>query len=270
MRLFAQWVKGVGEYLYSGGGVTARRLPATPVAVGIAPTRSAAKQKLGVSAATNLLCGLGAAFMLSACAYPSNVANDIAYMGDPAYDECRRNADTLSNYGARCAKEADPKVKAARAEQARQTAEQQRQAAGAAQQQADAQRSADAEKGYNRITVRDFVLDGQELASRSAKLSLVGVYLPAGNLELLFGSSVDAVQFANGDVQNGPVVHLLTANATREFRGQLLTCRGNPAAAYVGCPARIVGTATRCVLSNALGGRREVPCVSVDEGSLGR
>lgn len=76
-----------------------------------------------------LLCGILPALVLAACAYPSNFANDVAYMGDPTYDQCRRNADPLSNYGARCAKEIDPKVKAAKAEEARQAAEQQRRVA---------------------------------------------------------------------------------------------------------------------------------------------
>lgn len=43
---------------------------------------------------------------MGGCAYPSNVVNDIQHMGDPAYDACRRNADPMSNYGARCAQEA--------------------------------------------------------------------------------------------------------------------------------------------------------------------
>lgn len=217
-----------------------------------------------------LLCGILPALVLAACAYPSNVINDIAHMGDPTYDECRRNADTLSNYGANCAKEADPKVKAAKLEQAGQVAEQQRRLAEAEQQKLVAQRSADAERGYTSISVHDFILDGKGLASRSAKLSLNGVYMPAGNLEMLFETRVDAIQFARGDLPNGLGIHLLTDNAAREFRGQLLNCRSNLATTQIGCSVRILGVATTCVLSSPFGVRQEVPCVAVHEGSFGR
>jgi hypothetical protein len=209
------------------------------------------------------------ALALAGCTYPSNFANDIAHMGDPTYDNCRRNADVVSDYGARCAKEADPNVKAAKAEQIRQEAEQNRLAAETAQQNLAARQSAELAKGYSPITVHDFVLDGKELATRKAMRSLTGVYLPSGNLELLFGTNVDAIQFSNGQNQNSPTVHLLTENASRQFRSQLLACRNNPSAAYVGCRVHVLGSATMCVLSGPLGNRRDVPCVSVDDGSVG-
>lgn len=237
----------------------------TPSGAGRTVSRSRARSAVRL---LRFLYVVAPAWALGACAYPSNLVNDVAHMGDPTYEECRRNADAMSNYGARCANEADPKVKAEKAELARQAAERQRQTAAAAQQRADAQKSADAALGYSRIGVRDFILDGNDLASRSAKVSLVGVYMPTGNLDLLFSTNVDAIQFANGDIPNIPVVHLLTANASRAFRSQLLNCRSNPATAYVGCPVRILGTATTCVLTAPLGGRREVPCVSVEEGGF--
>lgn len=207
--------------------------------------------------------------LLAGCAYPSNFVNDVAHMGDPTYDQCRQNADTLSYYGSRCAHEADPRVKAAKAEQARREAEQRRMAAEAAQQQAEAQRNADAAKGYIPSAVRDFVLDGRALAGRSARIAVSGVYMPAGNLELLFGDRIEAIQFAQGETQNPLAIHLLTDTAARAFREQLLTCRSSPATATVGCPMRILGTARMCVLTNPFGARQDVPCLSVDEGSLG-
>lgn len=211
------------------------------------------------------------ALALAGCAYPSNVVNDIAHMGDPTYDNCRRNADPLSDYGARCAKEADPNVKAAKDEQMRQEAEQNRLAAEKEQQDMEqdlaAQQSAELAKGYSPITVLDFVLDGKELATRKAMLSLNGVYLPRGNLELLFGTNVDAILFSNGQNQTPPTVYLLTENASRKFRSQLLACRNNPSAAYVGCRVHILGSATTCVLSGPFGNQRD-SCVSVDDGSV--
>ena len=48
-----------------------------------------------------------AALALAGCAYPSNFTNDLVHMGDPTYDNCRRDADVYSYYGDRCAKEAE-------------------------------------------------------------------------------------------------------------------------------------------------------------------
>ncbi|MGF6768751.1 hypothetical protein P3T18_001221 [Paraburkholderia sp. GAS199] len=63
-------------------------------------------------------------FALGGCAFPSNLVNDIQHMGDPTYDACRRGADVTTDYGARCAHEADPAYQAEQAEQARKEAEQ--------------------------------------------------------------------------------------------------------------------------------------------------
>ena len=155
------------------------------------------------------------ALALAGCALPSNVVNDLVNMGDPNYENCRRRGfDSLSFYGARCAMAADPKVIAAKAEQERQAAEQQRSEAEAEQQNLAARQNAELARGYSPITVQDFVLDGKELAVREAKRSLTGVYLPVGSLGLLFQSTVDAIQFSNGQNQNSPTVHLVTENAS--------------------------------------------------------
>jgi len=206
---------------------------------------------------------------VAGCAYPSNVANDMAHMGDPIYDNCRRDADPLSDYGARCAEEADPKVQAAKAEQIRQSAVQQRLATETTQQNLAARQRAELAKGYSPITVQNFILDGKKLATRNAKRSLTGVYLPVGNLELLFETNADAIQFSNGENPNSPTVYLQTENASRPFRGQLLAWCSNPASAYVGCNVHVLGRATMCVLSGPFGSQRNVPCVSVDDGSVG-
>lgn len=209
------------------------------------------------------------AIMLEGCSYPSNVANDLAHMGEPAYDNCRRNADASSDYGERCAKEADANVQAAKAEQARQASEQRRLAVEAAQRDLVTRRNAEISKGYSPITVRDFVLDGRDLATQQAKRSLSGVYLSASNLELLFGTDGDAVQFSRGLNRNSPMVPLLTEGSSRVFRSQLLDCRSKPAAATVGCRIHVLGTVTFCAISGPLGERRDVPCVAVDDGSVG-
>jgi len=206
---------------------------------------------------------------LGGCAYPSNFANDVQHMGDPTYDACRRGADPMSDYGARCAHEADPAVKAEQAEQMRQAAEQQRLAAAAVQQRLADRQGAELARGYSPITVRDFVLDGKGLAAQKAKRSLTGVYMPAGNLDLLFQSTADAYQFSSGQNRSVPSANLLTEDASRQFRSELLACRSSPAAQYTGCPVHILGTVTVCVLSDYLGRRRNTPCVSVEDGSVG-
>lgn len=208
-------------------------------------------------------------WILAACDYPSNVVHDMSYMGNPAYEECRRRASAESNYGAECAKVADQRVQAERNREARQALERRQLADAEADRREAEQRREDDSRGYRRVQVREFLLDGRELATRSARISLVGVYLPVGPLELMFGSPGDAIQFANGGSLDAPAVSLLTGDATREFRAQALNCRSSPATPYTGCSARILGVASMCTLTNPFGVRREVACVAVSEGSVG-
>lgn len=208
------------------------------------------------------------ATVLVGCNYPSNVANDLAHAGNPIYDACRQRLGSTGAYGARCARETDPKVIAAREQEARQIAEQRRLEAEAAQRRVAEQERAESAKGYSRTTVRDFVLDGRELAQRVAKRSVTGVYLPIGNYGLLFSERIDAIQFASGHNFNAVSIPLITENASREFRSQLLACRGNPASSQIGCEVRVLGTATTCAISTRFQTRRDVPCIAVDEGSF--
>lgn len=205
---------------------------------------------------------------LMGCSYPSNVVNDIVHTGDPTYDNCRNHSDMLSDYGARCAREADPDVKAAKAEQMRQAAEQQKLMDEKKQQFLIARQNEEITNGYSPLTVRDFFLDGRKLASLQAKRSLTGVLLPVGSADILFGANIDAIQFANGQNQSSPSAPLLTESASRKFRSQLLSCRNNPSAAYVGCHVHILGKVVMCVQSDLLGNQRNVPCISVDEGNI--
>lgn len=243
-------------------------------------------------------------FMLTGCTETANVHNsltgllpsqvyksfvDLAHIGDPTYDNCRRNYSG-SNY-VQCVKEADPNFIAARAEQTRQAeAEQTRQAEEQKNQEEERKHKAEEQnrlaaetaqkiradrqseelaKGYSPTTVQDFVLDGKQLVARKAKRSLTGVYLPVGNLEVLFGNGSDVYQFSTGNNLNSPMVHLLTDNASREFRRQLLACRSSQSTVYGSCRIHVLGTATMCVISGPLGNRRDVPCVSVADGSVG-
>jgi hypothetical protein len=118
--------------------------------------------------------------------------------------------------------------------------------------------------GYQRISVETFVLDGKDLATRSAKVSLSGTYIREGNLGVLYANQ-RAVMIAGAGMHQ-PSVLFLTDDASREFRQHLLMCQSNPGSARMGCPVTVVGHATMCSISNAFGGARESPCVAVEEG----
>ena len=145
------------------------------------------------------------------------------------------------------------------------------------QQEAQAQHQAsvaramqdDASRGYQRISVETFVLDGRDLAARAAKVSISGAYVREGFLEALYADTraiIMATRYPNAGGQNQPKVLLLTDDASRDFRQHLLTCQSNAASAQVGCSVRVLGQATICTLSNAFGAARELPCVAVEAG----
>jgi hypothetical protein len=134
----------------------------------------------------------------------------------------------------------------------------------ARRQQAE-QAERDRTRGYQSITVETFVLDGRDLASKATKVSLSGVYIRQGNLDVLY-ADVQAAMIANSQGLHQPNVPLLTDDASREFRQHLLMCQSNPARAQMGCPVTVLGRVTTCKLSNAFGATREEPCVAVEDG----
>jgi hypothetical protein len=123
-------------------------------------------------------------------------------------------------------------------------------------------------RGYQRISLETFLLDGRELAARSAKISLRGSYLRDGNIELLFTNQIAVVKATRYPQvgRNEPRVGLLTDSATRESRQYLLKCQSDPGAAQLGCPITILGHATICALTGPPGDQQKMPCVAVDEG----
>jgi hypothetical protein len=124
--------------------------------------------------------------------------------------------------------------------------------------------AADEARGYKRITIETFVLDAKELAAKAAQVSLGGVYIREGNIDFLYADT-RAVMMASHQALQQPKVPLLTDDATREFRQHLLMCRSNPGSARLGCSVTALGRVTTCT-SNAFGGRREEPCLAVEEG----
>lgn len=152
--------------------------------------------------------------------------------------------------------------------------EQQRQQCRQAAVNAAAQRVQESHKqeeekkeGYQHVSVEAFVLDGKELAAKSAKVSMSGAYLGDDSVSFLFSdarSVILATRYPN--LGDQPKVPLLIENASREFRRWLLNCRSNPATAQVGCPVTVVGRATICTLQNGFGVAREMPCAAVQDG----
>ena len=141
----------------------------------------------------------------------------------------------------------------------------------AEQEQAEARRhkadqvEGDRTRGYQPTSIETFVLDGRNLASKGAKVSLNGVYMREGNLDILYAD----VRAAMLDTRQGlhqPSVALLTDDAPRDFRQHLLICQSNPMSAQMGCSITVLGRVTTCTLSNALGSTRQEPCVDVEEG----
>jgi hypothetical protein len=137
-----------------------------------------------------------------------------------------------------------------------------------AQQKERDQEAADEARGYQSITVETFVLDGKDLASKGAKVSLIGVFTREGNLDFLYADR-RAVLMATGRYGSPqPSVPLLTQDAAREFRKQLLEhlprCQPNVGG---GCPLTVRGRVITCTMTYALGASRQESCVDVENGT---
>jgi hypothetical protein len=174
----------------------------------------------------------------------------------------------LNDLDTRRRQQADQPRLLAEIERQRQQCQQQAETAAKRREQEMVNQRRDNERGYRRISLETFLLDGRDLAAQSAKVSLRGAYFSEGNIGLLF---TDQAAVAKATMypeigRNEPYITLLTDSATRETRQYLLRCRSNPGAAQVGCPITIIGHATICALTNPLGARRELPCVTVEEG----
>jgi hypothetical protein len=120
---------------------------------------------------------------------------------------------------------------------------------------------------YKAMSVREFVVDGPQLASRHGKVRLSGAYVLQGSVAMLYTDS-QAIMMTRYNPQAGslPTVALLTDEASHQLRDILVSCDSNPATAQIGCEIAIRGRATTCTLNNAFGATREVPCVAVEDG----
>jgi TPR repeat protein/uncharacterized protein YecT (DUF1311 family) len=121
------------------------------------------------------------------------------------------------------------------------------------------------EHGYRRITFDDFMLDGRELAANSAKVSVEGVYVKQGEIEMLFPSLL-AIAIARETIRLDAGIGVLTNDATRSVRKFLLDCRNNPIGAQMGCSLTVIGRAGMCTRTTLVGST-DLPCLVVEDGA---
>jgi hypothetical protein len=127
----------------------------------------------------------------------------------------------------------------------------------------------DESQGYKRISVETFELDAKTLTANQSKISLKGVYLWDGNVAWLLPAQVDAIRVLNNPAAARTVskVPLITDDAGRDLRQQLLKCRANPLAQ---CFVVIRGHVSTCQSTTTLGAQLEMACVAVETGRLVR
>jgi hypothetical protein len=129
--------------------------------------------------------------------------------------------------------------------------------------------SQDESQGYKRISVETFELDAKTLAANQSKISLKGVYLSDGNVAWLLPAQVDVIRALNDPAAARAVskVPLITDDAGRDLRQQLLRCRANPLAQ---CSVVVRGHVSTCQSTTSLGTQLEMACVAVETGRLVR
>jgi len=173
----------------------------------------------------------------------------------------------MAELNARRKLEEERPLRLAAIEQQRQECRRNAEAAAAQRAQEARIQNRDRERGYRRISLETFVLDGKDLSARAAKVSLRGSYLQHGNIEYLFADQVAVIKVTRYPQigRNEPRAALLTGNAPRESRQYLLRCRTHPGAAQVGCAVTVLGRITMCELSGPLEEKRPLPCVAVEE-----
>lgn len=129
------------------------------------------------------------------------------------------------------------------------------------------QKSDDA-RGYKPISFETFALDAKSLASKQARISMKGSYMPDGNFEWFFPSQMEAFNARNYPEQgrNAAKIPLLTEDASRDFRKFLLKCKSTPGANQMGCLTVITGHVSLCSVTGPLASGTSLPCIVVENG----
>jgi hypothetical protein len=128
---------------------------------------------------------------------------------------------------------------------------------------ADASVTSEPTPDYIPTTIREFVIDGPQLAADSARLNLSGVYVLEGRVGYLY-TNHHSVELAHSvyEPTTQPRVAVLTDDASRELRAKLLSCQTDPVSAQTGCTVSIRGNATVCGVSNGFGATHDEPCLN--------
>lgn len=115
------------------------------------------------------------------------------------------------------------------------------------------------------ITVNQFAIDGQKMASEGIKVLVNGAYLRQGDSEYLYADST-AIEIQMGSApMYEPHIALLTDDATDQAKSKFLACSEDPAGAQIGCSVTVEGTVTTCEETNAYGTSRSLPCIAVKD-----
>jgi hypothetical protein len=143
------------------------------------------------------------------------------------------------------------------------------QSASAQQAQERDNEAQDESQGYKRIPVETLELDAKALAANQSKISLKGVYMSDGNVAWLLPSLVDAIRAMRDPASARAVskVPLVTDDAGRDLRQQLMKCRANP---MPQCSIVVRGHVSTCQSTTSLGTPLEMACVAVETGRLVR
>lgn len=118
-----------------------------------------------------------------------------------------------------------------------------------------------AQATYQSMAVRDFIIDGPELAAHQARVQLAGYYIREGNVAMLYPDSQSIV------MESRTSVALLLDIAPRSVREAILACDENSITSQLGCGMNIRGHATLCTITNAFGTGRNVACVVIEDGA---
>ena len=112
---------------------------------------------------------------------------------------------------------------------------------------------------YQAMALRNFAIDGPALVKQHAKVDVVGAYIRAGNVSVLYEDATAAITGA-------PLrISLLTDDASHKIRALFLTC-DTMYAGRQGCQVEIHGRATMCDISNVFGASHAEPCIKVEDG----
>jgi hypothetical protein len=123
--------------------------------------------------------------------------------------------------------------------------------------------SAEAARGYKRVTVKDLYLDAKTYATNQTKLAVRGFYKSSGHHDQRLFSSYDEYMMhtlnpSTFGYAEGLNVGLITDDGSRSLREYLLRC-------VAGCNVTILGHANQCTATNVFGATSHDVCLVADD-----